>query len=79
MPATTAPSLALVRRLLASGEARRVREAAGLSRADIARDLGVDESTVQRWEVGVRSPRAEVALRYAAVLGDLLSIVGEQG
>lgn len=76
MAPTTAPSLALVRRLLASGEARRVREAAGLSRADIARDLGVDESTVQRWEAGARSPRAEVGLKYGEMLGELLQIVG---
>jgi DNA-binding XRE family transcriptional regulator len=71
---TTALSLSLIRRLLADGSAQRVRESAGLSRADVARDLAVDESTIARWEARKRVPRSEVALRYGELLGELLAL-----
>lgn len=71
---STALSLARIRRLLADGTARRIREQAGLSRAEIARDLGVDESAIYRWEAGRRVPRAAVAARYADLLAELLEL-----
>lgn len=37
---------------------RELREAAGLTQADVARHLGLDETTVAKWEAGVSYPRA---------------------
>ena len=71
---TGALSVVRVRRLLADGTARRVRENAGLSRADVARELEVNESTVGRWEDRKRVPRARVAVRYAELLDQLLDL-----
>jgi DNA-binding XRE family transcriptional regulator len=68
------PSLALARRLLANGQAQALRQEAGVSRAAVARDVGVDPSTVGRWENGRRLPRGEVGLRYCAVLAELLQV-----
>jgi transcriptional regulator with XRE-family HTH domain len=64
--------LTVVRRLAASGEARRRREAAGISLAELAEHCGVDASSVWRWERGVRRPRGDAALRYGRLL-DLLA------
>ncbi len=60
--------LATVRRLVATGEARRRRVAASLSLGEVAGACGVDSSTVSRWETGVRRPRGTAALRYGHVL-----------
>lgn len=57
-----------VRQWARSGEARRVRLAALLSQADIAHAVGVDASTVARWENGNRLPRGDAAERYHSVL-----------
>ena len=46
-----------VRRWLASGDAQRWREKAGLTRGMLAREIGVDTSAVFRWENGERKPR----------------------
>jgi transcriptional regulator with XRE-family HTH domain len=56
-----------LRTALGSGEARAVREAAGATQAQAARDIGVDAMTVSRWERGKRTPRPRVALRAAPV------------
>jgi transcriptional regulator with XRE-family HTH domain len=69
--------LVLLRRALADGTARRLREAAGLSLADVARPAGVTAATISRWESGTRTPRAEQALRYAAVLKALQAVPHE--
>jgi DNA-binding transcriptional regulator YiaG len=63
--------LAKVRALAASGEARRIRERALLSCADIARPCGVDQATVWRWEEGTRRPYGEAAIRYGELLESL--------
>ena len=63
--------LAVVRHALTSGEARRRREAAGLSQAEWAAALGVDRATVGLWESGARVPRSAVALRLADLLDRL--------
>jgi transcriptional regulator with XRE-family HTH domain len=50
--------LVQVRAALNSGEARRIREAARLTISEVARAVGVDQSTVWRWENGARVPRS---------------------
>lgn len=60
--------------LLSSGEARRLREAAGISRAVLAAALGVSEVTVGRQESGTWRPRSlDLAGRYARILRGLAS------
>jgi len=51
--------------------AREVRRAAGLSQERVARELGVARVTVARWECGIRSPRGERLVAYAALLSEL--------
>ncbi len=70
-------SLALVRRRCRDGSGRRIRQAANVSAADIADELGVSEATVLRWERGQNLPRRQVALRYGQLLGGLAHVVGE--
>jgi transcriptional regulator with XRE-family HTH domain len=60
--------LVLARSLLASGEARRIRIAAGVSVSQIAADIGVSASAIQRWERGERVPRTRAAGEYAELL-----------
>jgi len=60
-----------VRDTCSSGRARNLRLDGGLSCAEVARPLGVDQATVWRWEEGLRKPRGELALRYAALLRTL--------
>ena len=59
------------RRLAASGEGRRLRESAGLSLAEAAREIGVTASGLGRYERGERSPRPEIAADYARLLAQL--------
>lgn len=63
--------LADVRTALTSGEAERLRVAAQLSIGEVARACGVDQSTVWRWERGIRKPRGEAALAYAELIDSL--------
>jgi len=56
------------RRATSTGQAAEVRQAAGLSQADVAKVLGVTTSAVCRWERGQRTPRADVAAAYARLL-----------
>lgn len=37
---------------------RKLREAAGLSKTDVAREMGVDLAAVSRWDSGESMPRA---------------------
>jgi DNA-binding transcriptional regulator YiaG len=64
--------LSRLRSFLQTGEARRIRERAGLSLGEVARGLGVSPSTLHRWEGGKRSPRGEAALRYWQLLRRLM-------
>jgi len=57
-----------VRRVAREGAARHIREAAGLSASEVARQLGVSPAAVSRWERGERVPRGELAERWAEVL-----------
>jgi len=60
--------LAAVRALARTGTARQIRQAAGLSLAEVASSLGVSSAAVCRWEHGQRIPRGERAQRYGALL-----------
>lgn len=63
--------LAEIRRLVASGEARRIREAAHIRGAELARHIKASQSAVSRWESGERLPTGEMAVRYLRVLRTL--------
>ena len=60
--------LTRARLLAASGEARELRVRGRLSLGEVAEACGVDQSTVWRWETGMRVPRGEAALAYDDVL-----------
>jgi transcriptional regulator with XRE-family HTH domain len=63
--------LAEVRRLAASGEAKAIREHAGLSIREVAGAIDVSPSGIFRWENGERIPRGDAAVRYAKFLRQL--------
>jgi len=50
---------------------RQIREAAGVSQARLASELGVHEITVARWEAGLHSPHGETRRSYARLLAEL--------
>lgn len=70
-PVDDALVLVRVRRLLRTGQARQIREEAGLSQVEAARSISVDPSALCRWEAGQRVPRAKYALAYAELLREL--------
>lgn len=70
--------LAEARALVASGEARLIRQKARLSLTDVAGAIGADYSSVGRWERGERVPRGPVALKYAQLLTRLQSQQAER-
>ncbi len=72
-------ALTVLRQLCASGEARRIRLALGLSLTEIADAVSADTSTIHRWERGQRAPRRSArALAYADLLGRLLALEGRR-
>jgi len=73
--AIDAVELAQVREMVRSGRARTIRERAALSQAEIAAELGVHETTVSHWELGVRSPSSALASRYGRLLRKLAEVV----
>lgn len=68
--------LADIREAVRSGEARRVRQAARISRSEVAAVCGVDQSTVARWENDQRSPRGAAGLKYAQIVAQLRDAAG---
>lgn len=46
-----------------------LRKRKGLSQVDLAKSLGVDQSTVSLWERGKTFPRRDMAFRLAVELG----------
>jgi len=66
-----AQQLAVRRRLPAPVVRRAIREASGLSTADIAASLGVTRQAIGKWERGERYPRPAHLARYVAVLDEL--------
>jgi DNA-binding XRE family transcriptional regulator len=69
--------LAVVRDMARTGKARDLRIAAGLSLAEVARDVGVSTTTIHNWERGRFSPRGEPAARYGRLLGELRRLARE--
>ncbi|HET6815294.1 MAG TPA: helix-turn-helix transcriptional regulator [Actinomycetota bacterium] len=65
-----------IRRLQDTGQARRIRERAGVSVALLARAIGVQEATVWRWETGRSRPREDAALRWLAALETMAGDAG---
>ena len=63
--------LVRVRRTLASGEARRLRESLGLSIAEVAHGYGFWPSAWAGWERAEYSPNSRSARRIALALADL--------
>lgn len=66
-----AHALIEARQLAASGAGRMIREAAGLSLAELGRAIDVDPSAIWRWEHGERSPTGVHAVRYRDFLVEL--------
>jgi transcriptional regulator with XRE-family HTH domain len=62
------------RRWAADGTARRIREAAKLTQAEVAEQVGVTPAAVAAWEAGRRVPSGLPARRY----GELLRSLTEQ-
>lgn len=60
------------RRCAKSGLARAVREGAGMSTVEMARELGVSPGAVGAWERGERVPRPDAAEKYSRLLRDLI-------
>lgn len=50
---------------------RAIREAAGLSRREIAERLGCHEQTVVRWELGIKQVGGQYMIAYLNLLADL--------
>ena len=57
-----------------SGRGARIRRVAGITQAQLARELGVTSTSISRWERGERVPRDRQAARYAQVLKTLAEI-----
>ena len=60
-----------VRRMLATGEARRIRETAGLSLKAAGEAAGVDARALHRWETGKTCPQVATAVLYGRFLLEL--------
>ena len=65
-------ALAEARRLVAAS-GRMIRRGAGLTLLEVAESLGVDKTTVYRWETGERVPRHPAVVDYAALLRELVA------
>ena len=65
--------LAEARRLASSGDGRRIREAHGLSLAEVGSAVGVSPGAVSKWEHGQRRPFGKPAVAYARLLRVLAS------
>ena len=65
--------LAQIRVLAASGLARTIRINAAVSLREIAADIGVAPTSVQRWETAQRAPRGLPAVRYLRVMESLVA------
>ena len=67
---TEALALKRFARLVQTGRMEVNREAAGLTQSDVARAVGVNQSTVWRWEAGERRPRPRHAVAVLELLDD---------
>jgi DNA-binding transcriptional regulator YiaG len=75
-PATDALQLVRVRAVVRTGAARRIREAAGLTRTEVARSIGTSHACISRWEHGNRVPQGAPAIRYLRLLERLAAATG---
>jgi len=64
-------ALVSLRRSMASGQAREIRRAAGLSLEEAGAAAGTSAATIYRWEGAQRIPHGPVAVRYAHFLDAL--------
>ncbi len=62
------------RDLPAPSERRQIREAAGLSIADVALAVGVSVATVSRWETADIMPRGRILIDYLDLLRELSAL-----
>ena len=46
----------------------RVRALRGMTQMDLAANIGVSDQTISNWEVGIRTPRADLLLRLCRTL-----------
>jgi transcriptional regulator with XRE-family HTH domain len=74
-----ARDLARMRRMQQTGEAKRLRERAGVSLRTMAGAVGVRASTLTRWEAGQVRPREPTALAWLAVLDQLRAELEPEG
>jgi len=70
--------LVKARHLSRSGEAARIRIAAGLSQSEVAATCGVAYATISRWEAATRTPRGRAAIRWARLTARLAEQVAAQ-
>jgi hypothetical protein len=71
MDASALIELAWLRQVVASGQAREIRIAAGITAPEVARAAGISVSTLWRYDATgprARTPHGPGALRYAGVL-----------
>lgn len=67
---------------MAADDGRRIaaaRKARGWSQAELARQMGVTEATVSRWESGDRSPNWFTARKLARTLGCASAALEDDG
>jgi len=62
------------RRWAADGTARRIRETAMITQAEMAEECGVTPAAVAAWEAGRRTPSGRPARRYGRLLRRLEEI-----
>lgn len=74
-PTSALVDLVRARHLCRTGEARALRQRAGLSQGEMATAIGVATPTVQRWEVNDRSPHGEAGSAYGRLLAELQAVV----
>jgi DNA-binding transcriptional regulator YiaG len=65
---TALPAAADARRWAADGTARKLREHARLTQAEVAEFAGVTAAAVAAWETGRRTPRGHAARLYGELL-----------
>jgi DNA-binding transcriptional regulator YiaG len=70
-PTSTPPADIAEARLIAPVVGKSLRQAAGISLADVGRYCQVSRQCVWSWESGRTSPRGLAAVRYLSVLRDL--------
>ena len=59
------------RHLAASGRARHIREAAGVSQGELGAAVGATVAGISKWENGQRRPTGACAIRYARLIREL--------